>query len=127
MAQEFPAPEGFKPGTVNEEVISLLDLTATTFLWPACATLGMQSRVFLGKIAILSAGAFGARDRVDDVQFRLRSVRGKRYHYIRNFQPEINFGTYVNFCQEKCFPVQQVMRDLYKKEQTRSAPTPALH
>ena len=28
--KNYPAPEGFKPGTVNEEVISLLDLTATT-------------------------------------------------------------------------------------------------
>ena len=27
----------------------------------------------------------------------------------------LNFGTYVNFYKEKCFPVQQVMRDLYKK------------
>ena len=76
----------------------------------------MQSRVFLGKNRDPQRRyAFSARDRVDDVPFRLRSVRGKRYHYIRNYQPELNFGTYVNFYKEKCFPVQQVMRDLYKK------------
>ena len=115
--KNYPAPEGFKPGTVNEEVISLLDLTATTLsLAGVTRPLGMQSRVFLGKDRDPQRRyAFSARDRVDDVQFRLRSVRGKRYHYIRNFQPEINFGTYVNFYKEKCFPVQQVMRDLYKK------------
>ena len=115
--KNFPMPEGFKPGTVNEEVISLLDLTATTLLLAGVQRpLGMQSRVFLGKNRDPQRRyAFSARDRVDDVPFRLRSVRGKRYHYIRNFQPELNFGTYVNFYKEKCFPVQQVMRDLYKK------------
>ena len=104
--KNYPAPEGFKPGTVNEEVISLLDLTATTLsLAGVPRPLGMQSRNFLGKDRDPQRRyAFSARDRVDDVQFRLRSVRGKRYHYIRNFQPEINFGTYVNFYKEKCFP-----------------------
>ena len=115
--KNFPMPEGFKPGTVNEEVISLLDLTATTLsLAGVPRPLGMQSRIFLGKNRDPQRRyAFSARDRVDDVPFRLRSVRGKRYHYIRNYQPELNFGTYVNFYKEKCFPVQQVMRDLYKK------------
>ena len=115
--KNFPMPEGFKPGAVNEEVISLLDLTATTLsLAGISRPLGMQSRVFIGKDRDPQRRyAFSARDRVDDVPFRLRSVRGKRYHYIRNYQPELNFGTYVNFYKEKCFPVQQVMRDLYKR------------
>ena len=73
-------PEGFKPGTVNEEVISLLDLTATTlYLAGVPRPLGMQSRIFLGKNRDPQRRyAFSARDRVDGVPFRLRSVRGKR-------------------------------------------------
>ena len=43
VAKEFPAPEDFKPGTVNEAVISLLDLTATTLsLAGVKRPLGMQ-------------------------------------------------------------------------------------
>ena len=55
--KNFPMPEGFKPGTVNEEVISLLDLTATTlYLAGVPRPLGMQSRIFLGKTGIRKEG-----------------------------------------------------------------------
>jgi len=110
----FPRPPQYRPGSVNEDVISLLDLTATT-LWIAGVPRppGMQSRIFLGTRADRPRTyAFSARDRIDETVNRIRSVREKRYHYIRNFMPEQGFAS-LNRYKEKCFPVKPLMRRLY--------------
>ena len=80
------APPQVKAGAVNCEVISLLDLIATT-LWIAGfpRPLGMQSRIFLGEaVDPPRKYAFSARDRIDETVVRMWSVRDERYHYIHN-------------------------------------------
>jgi arylsulfatase A-like enzyme len=107
-------PENFKPGSVNNQVISLLDLTATT-LWMAGIErpLGMQSRLFLGRQADPPRTyAFAARDRIDETEVRMRSVSDGTYHYIRNFTPGAGFLT-LNRYKEKCFLVKPLMRELH--------------
>jgi N-sulfoglucosamine sulfohydrolase len=111
--KNFPAPPQCKPGSVNDQVISLLDLAATT-LWiggvPRPA--GMQSRLFLGDRADPPRTyAFSARDRIDETVNRIRSVRDKRYHYLRNYMPEQGFAS-LNRYKEKCFLVKPLMRQL---------------
>ena len=51
------------------------------------------------------------RDRIDETVNRIRSVRGKRYHYIRNYYPDRHF-TSLNRYKEKCFPIKPLMRKL---------------
>lgn len=117
--KDFPAPPQCKPGTVNDQVVSLLDLTATT-LWIAGVARPplIESRIFLGGTASGCPAdpprtyAFSARDRIDETVVRLRSVREKRYHYIRNFTPGAGFPT-LNRYKEKCFLVKPLMRRLY--------------
>jgi len=107
-------PTNYTSGMVNENMISLLDITATT-LEIACIPrpLGMQSRDFLGENADLPRTyVFSARDRIDETVSRIRSVREKRYHYIRNYMPEQGFAS-LNRYKEKCFAVKALMRDLY--------------
>ena len=114
--KNFPAPPQIKPGTVNDDVISLLDMTATT-LWMAGIDrpLGMQSRTFLGDQAPAPRTyAFGARDRIDETVHRIRTVRDKRYRYIRNFMPEVPY-TAINRYKEKCFLVNPLMRRLHQQ------------
>lgn len=106
-------PPQFKRNTVNEDVISLMDITATTL---AAAGIekpyGMQSRVFMGpKADVPRRYAFSARDRIDETENRIRSVRGKRYHYLRNAMPEQGFAS-LNRYKEKCFLVKPLMREL---------------
>jgi len=110
----YQAPEGYKPGSVNEEIISLLDITATTLRMAGIAPpLNMQSRVFLGEQADPPRTyAFSARDRIDETVNRIRSVRDKRYHYIRNYMPEQGFAS-LNRYKEKCFAIIPLMRELY--------------
>jgi N-sulfoglucosamine sulfohydrolase len=114
--KHFPPPPQYHAGIVNDQVISLLDLTATTL---AIAGIprppGMQSRNFLGSEADPPRQfAFSARDRIDESVQRIRSVRDARYRYIRNFMPERPFMA-LNRYKEKCFLVLPLMRELHAR------------
>jgi N-sulfoglucosamine sulfohydrolase len=111
--QDCTPPAQYRPGTVNNQVISLLDLTATTLGMAGIPRpAGMQSRIFLGERPDRARTyAFGARDRIDETSVRLRSVNGQRYHYIRNFTPGAGFPT-LNRYKEKCFLVKPLMRQM---------------
>ena len=112
--KNFPGPSQVSAGRVDEQVLSLLDLSATT-LWMAGVPkpFGMQSRVFLGANADPARTyAFAARDRIDETEVRLRSVHDERYHYIRNYTPGAGFPT-LNRYKEKCFLVKPLMRRLH--------------
>ncbi len=114
--KSVPTPPQFVPGGVGEDVVSLLDLTATT-LWMASVERpdGMQSLRFLGADADPPRDyAFSARDRIDETVLRLRSVRGPRFHYIRNFEGGDGFPT-LNRYKEKCFLVKPLMREMHAK------------
>ncbi len=106
-------PPPYTPGGVIDEVVSLLDITATT-LWMAGIEkpLGMQSRVILGNRRDPPRRfAFSARDRIDETRNRMRSVREARYHYIRNYMPEMGFAS-LNRYKEKCFSIIPLMREM---------------
>ena len=96
-----------RPGRVDEQVLSLLDLSATTLCMAGIPKpFGMQSRVFLGANAEPPRTyAFAARDRIDETEVRLRSVHDARFHYIRNYTPGAGFPT-LNRYKEKCFLVK---------------------
>lgn len=112
--RNFPAPPGWRPGTVNEQLISLLDLTATTMdLAGLKRPPLMQSRIFLGKNADPPRKyVFSARDRIDETLNRIRSVRDQRYRYIRNFMPEQSLVA-LNRYREKCFLIMPLARQLH--------------
>ncbi len=106
-------PKDFKPGSVNDQPISLLDITATTLAMAGIERpIGMQSQVFIGpNRAPARKYVFAARDRIDETVIRQRSVHDGRYHYIRNFTPGAGFAT-LNRYKEKCFPIKPLMREL---------------
>ena len=111
--KDYPAPSNYKPGAVKEEVVSLIDLTPTTLGFAGIEKpFGMHGRIFLGdQVGPERTYAFSARDRVDETVNRVRSVRGKKYHYIRNYYPDRHF-TALNRYKEKCFPIKPLMREL---------------
>jgi arylsulfatase A-like enzyme len=112
--KNHPAPPQYRPGAVSDQVVSLLDLTATTLALAGVARpKGMQSRVFLGAGADPARRyAFAARDRIDETVQRIRAVHDGRFHYLRNFLPDRPF-TALNRYKEKCFPVMPLMRQLH--------------
>ncbi|MBT5886003.1 MAG: sulfatase [Planctomycetaceae bacterium] len=120
--KNIPAPDHYRAGSLNNQVISLMDLTATTLSIAGIQRPdGMQSRVFLGNQPDPPRQyAFSARDRIDETIVRQRSVRGPRYHYVRNFTPGAGFLT-LNRYKEKCFLVKPLMRELHTTGQLTGA------
>ena len=121
-ARDRTPPAGFQSGQVDDQVVSLIDMTPTT-LWCAglARPLGMHGRIFLGDAGGQERRyAFSARDRIDETVNRVRSVRGTRYHYIRNYFPDRHFAS-LNRYKEKCFPIKPLMREMYAKGELSGA------
>jgi hypothetical protein len=55
---------------------------------------------------------FGGRDRCDETVMRIRTVRGQRYRYIRNFTPEKPFLSPNGYKQEM-YPVWNLLKELH--------------
>ncbi len=83
-----------KPGEKIDRLVSFVDFAPTVL-----SLLGitppdyMQGTAFLGPSAgRLREYVFGARDRVDEAYDMARSVRDKRYLYIRNYKPHVSYN-----------------------------------
>ena len=114
--KNFPAPKQYRRGAVSDQLVSLLDLTATTLAFAGVKKpVGMQSRVFLGADADPPRRyVFTTRDRHDEVVQRIRSVRSGRYRYIRNYIPERPFLFYHGH-KDAMYPVIALLRGLHKE------------
>jgi len=112
--KNFPAPSQIAPGKVDEQILSLIDVTATTLALAGLPKPAlMQGRVFLGEQAEAPRRyAFAARDRIDETQQRIRSAHDERYHYIRTLSSGPTFSS-LNRYKEKCFAIMPVMRELH--------------
>ncbi|GIW82559.1 MAG: hypothetical protein KatS3mg105_4366 [Gemmatales bacterium] len=112
--KNFPPPADCRPGSVNDRLVSLLDLTATTLDMAGIKRPPlMQSRIFVGPNSDPPRKfAFSARDRIDETVNRIRSVRDARFRYNRNFKPEQSLAA-LNRYREKCFLVMPLARQLH--------------
>jgi N-sulfoglucosamine sulfohydrolase len=111
----FPAPLPVKLGGQVENVVSLLDLTATTLAIAGVPRPPlMQSRVIFSQHTADPPRkyAFSARDRIDETVNRIRTVRDSRYRYLRNYLPAQGFAS-LNRYKEKCFLIIPLMRELH--------------
>jgi N-sulfoglucosamine sulfohydrolase len=71
----------------------------------------MQGRVFLGaKQQPAPKYVFAARDRMDEAPDRIRSVRGERFRYVRNYHPEKPYFQWLLYLDE--MPIMQEWRRL---------------
>ncbi|HEY1191141.1 MAG TPA: sulfatase [Gemmata sp.] len=95
-------PGQVKPGSVREDLVCFLDLAPTVLaLAGAEVPAHMQGRVMLGtKAQPAPEYVFGARDRMDETYDRIRTVRGERYRYVRNFEPDLPYFQYTNYMDE---------------------------
>lgn len=86
-------PAGIRAGSVSTDLVSWVDL-APTLLSLAGVPIpkSFQGQVFLGPDAAppRSWVAFG-RDRMDEAFDRVRGVADGRYHYLRNFFPQLPY------------------------------------
>jgi arylsulfatase A-like enzyme len=93
-------PGGLEAGTVNGNMISMIDLSATIL-----DIAGIQLPEYLDGHPILGERArerdhiFAARDMLNEVTDHIRCVRSKQFKYIRNYTPENGYY--------ECHSVQQ--------------------
>ncbi len=91
-------PGKIAPGTQSDQLVSLLDLAPTMF-----AMLGLpaprhfQGQPFVGPAAQPRDYVFATRDRYDEAYDMIRSVRDRRYRYVRNFHPELPYQLWIPY------------------------------
>jgi uncharacterized sulfatase len=105
-------PGKVEPSSVREDLTCFLDVAPTVLSLAGAEVPGhMQGRVFLGgKTQPAPKYVFSARDRMDETFDRIRSVRGERYRYVRNFHPELPYMQWLNYLDE--MPIQKDWRRL---------------
>jgi arylsulfatase A-like enzyme len=92
-------PDRYRAGTTDDRLISSIDFGPTVLsLAGVKIPVHIQGLPFLGgQAAEPRQEVFAARDRVDESYDMIRSVRTKRYLYIRNFYPEKPFHIWVPY------------------------------
>ena len=110
----LPAPEGWRPGSVDARLVQGIDLAPTMLAFAGAAKPEkMQGRNFLGAAREADREyVFGARDHCDETAMRIRAVRDARYRYIRNFTPEVPFLA-PNAYKEHQYPVWNLLKTLH--------------
>jgi uncharacterized sulfatase len=82
-------PDRIEPGTVREDLVSHIDIAATSLHFAGIPIpQHMQGRPLFGPDYKPRDYIFAARDRCDETLDCIRCVRAKRYKYIRNFYPD---------------------------------------
>ncbi len=83
-----------KAGTRTDRLVSFVDFGPTVLSLAGVDIPDyMEGKPFLGQEAVAPRNyVYGHRDRVDEVLDLARSVRDKRYLYIRNFMPHLGYN-----------------------------------
>jgi len=108
------APEGWSEGGETDRPVGFIDLAPTTLSLAGIQPPGyMQGQAFLGPYAEPEQPLiFGFRGRMDERYDFMRSVRDKRYIYIRNYNPHKIYGQYVQYLFVT--PTTRVWHELYE-------------
>ena len=82
----------------------------------------IQGQVFLGEESEEEHSyVYSGRDRGDETVLMIRTVRGRRYRYIRNKYPERPFLEFNRY-KEASYPIIGLMRDLHSQGKLTGPP-----
>ncbi|MBP7050310.1 MAG: sulfatase-like hydrolase/transferase [Phycisphaerae bacterium] len=112
-------PEMVKPGAVNDDLIAIIDF-APTILSLANVEIPkhIQGRAFLGRCREKPRDyVFGGRDRMDEAYDLIRTVRDKRFRYIRNYMSHLSRGQTIDYVDQ--MPTVREMRSLLAEGRLR--------
>jgi hypothetical protein len=109
-------PGYIKPGSVIDRMISSIDFGPTVLSMAGIRKpYHMQGKSFLGKYEEdPRLFAFSARDRFDESYDMVRSVRDKRYRYVRNFYPNEPYIVWVPY--RNTSPIMQELLRLHAED-----------
>lgn len=94
-------PGKIEPGSVREDLVGFVDLPATALaLGGVEVPPSFDGQVFLGpKAAPPRKYVYAHRDYMDEVFDRIRSVRDPRWHYLKNFAPELPYAQRIEYME----------------------------
>jgi len=109
------APPDYRVGGQSDRIVGFIDLAPTVLslagLKPPAY---MQGHAFLGVFhADQPEYGYGFRGRMDERYDMVRTVRDKRYVYIRNYMPHRIYGQYLAYMFQT--PTTQVWKKLYEQ------------
>lgn len=108
-------PEGVEPGSVDERIISFVDLGPTILsLAGVPVPAYMQGRNVASRDAAPREYVYASRDRIDEMMDRQRAVRDKRYKYLRSWYPQQPGGDDLEFRNN--IDMVREMRALYEAD-----------
>jgi uncharacterized sulfatase len=106
------APKEYQENGISERLISFVDLAPTLLsLAGVKPPATMQGIPFAGQYAQKRDYLYGFRGRMDERADLVRSVSDGRYVYVRNYHPEIIYGSRNDFMFQT--RTTQVWRELY--------------
>ena len=107
------APNDYKAGGKSDRLVSFVDLAPTLMsLVGVNPPAWMQGHAFLGPHAAEPQPyVYGFRGRMDERYDMVRTVRDRRYVYIRNYMPHLIYGQHVAYMFET--PTTQVWKRLF--------------
>jgi arylsulfatase A-like enzyme len=107
------APKEYKPGGVSQRMAAFVDLSPTVV-----SIAGVKPPAYLQGSAFMGAHPgperefnYGFRGRMDERYDLVRSVRDRRYIYIRNYMPHKIYGQYIDYMFQ--MPTARVWKQLY--------------
>ncbi|WP_420147127.1 sulfatase [Spirosoma sp.] len=108
-------PGHLKPGQVNTDLVSAIDVSAT-ILNVAGVTLPsyMEGQPLLGANVKKRDYIIAARDRMDETVDKMRCVRDKQYKYIKNYMPDRPYMQ-SNKYKETEYPMWNLVKELNRE------------
>lgn len=99
MPEKFKALASGIPGSRTDRLVSFKDFAPTVLsLAHVKVPNYMQGKAFLGKQQTPPEDyAFGFRGRMDERIDLVRSIRNKKYRYVRNYMPNKIYGQYISY------------------------------
>jgi arylsulfatase A-like enzyme len=117
------APAGYRPGAALDRLAAFIDLAPTVLSAAGIpAPKHMQGSAFLGsRTGPEPAYQFGFRGRMDERFDLIRSVRDRRFIYLRNYMPHKPYGQHVAYMFET--PTTRVWKEMYDQGTLRPPET----
>jgi uncharacterized sulfatase len=107
------APQEYKPGGASDRMVAFVDLGPTVIsLAGVKPPAHMQGSAFAGAYPGTERQYnYGLRGRMDERYDCVRSVRDRRYVYLRQYMPHLIYGQHISYMFET--PTTQVWKRLY--------------
>ena len=115
------APNDYRAGAKTDRLVGFVDLAPTLLsLADIEPPPHFQGHAFMGAYeAEEQPYLFGFRGRMDERYDMVRTVRDKRYHYIRNYMPHKIYGQYLDYMFQT--PTTRVWKERYDQGKLTSA------